>query len=430
MAFGLSKTRLSPIAIDFGADSLKLLQIVPGNPPQIVAAASMVVPDHARNDPYARSAFFQEALKLALKQAPFKGKRATCSIPAYQALVQHFQISKAENEDLDSQIGLHLRQRLNVNPSRMVIRSFQVGQIVRGGVAKHEVICMAASREAVMRHIEMAHRAKLDVVGMHCEPHTAIKAFSHLYRRADDVNRTTCFIDIGAATTKVTIAHGTELVFAQTIHSAGDHLTKRLAGEKSIEFAEARRQRMAQDSTQETAENEANSEQATLPQGADERRGTGVGGLTGLAVIESQFAAATALTGDTGNTCADAADTFEEMRQQPRTQTATLAPGEQVTDDDPLECLIEELQMGVRYHRSMYPDRPIEKLVFIGGESNHASTCQQIAKTLRIGAQLGDPLARMNGGSDSSKTVNVDMTEPQPGWAVPYGLCLCETNNV
>ena len=30
MAFGITKSRPSPIAIDFGADSLKCLQIVPG----------------------------------------------------------------------------------------------------------------------------------------------------------------------------------------------------------------------------------------------------------------------------------------------------------------------------------------------------------------------------------------------------------------
>ena len=50
MAFGFTKTKFSPIAIDFGSDSLKLLQIIPTDPPQLVAAASSTIPEHARTD--------------------------------------------------------------------------------------------------------------------------------------------------------------------------------------------------------------------------------------------------------------------------------------------------------------------------------------------------------------------------------------------
>ncbi|MEP0763504.1 MAG: hypothetical protein HRF48_12290, partial [Chloroflexota bacterium] len=78
MALGFSKTRYSPIAIDFGADSLKLLQVIPGDPPQMVAAASAAVPPQARTDPEARYAFLGQALRDLLKSQPFKGRRAIC----------------------------------------------------------------------------------------------------------------------------------------------------------------------------------------------------------------------------------------------------------------------------------------------------------------------------------------------------------------
>src|SRR5687768_802543 len=84
MAFAWTKSRYSPIAVDFGADSLKLLQIIPSDPPQIVTAASAEVPEQARLDPTARHAFFAESLKTLLKTQPFKGNKAICSLPAYQ----------------------------------------------------------------------------------------------------------------------------------------------------------------------------------------------------------------------------------------------------------------------------------------------------------------------------------------------------------
>ena len=413
MAFGFSTTRYSPIAIDFGADSIKMLQVVLGEPPQIVAAASAEVPEHARTDPAARHAFYVEAIKMMLKAQPFKGKRAVCSIPAYQSLVQHLQIAKVEHEDLDEQIGIYLRQRLNVDPSRMVIRSAHVGQVVREGSAKQEVICFAVSKEAVMRHIETAHRAKLDVVDMHCEPHAIIKAFAHLYRRADDDKRTTCFIDVGAATTKVAITHGTSLVFAQNIHAAGDHLTRAMAKADSVSFGEARKRRVAEAKNVRPPTDAVKAQTPVTSAAAAERRGSGK--ATGIAAIDAQFEA------ELGDPHTGGVATIASLANPKKPAV------NETTHADMIECLIDELQLAVRYHQTMFADRPIEKLVFLGGEANHVATCQKIAKTLRIGAQLGDPLARACQQGNSVVGTGVDLRDPQPGWAVPFGLCLLET---
>ena len=411
MAFGFSTSRVSPIAIDFGADSIKMLQVVLGEPPQIIAAGSADVPEHVRTDPAARHAFYVEAIKMMLKSQPFKGKRAVCSIPAYQSLVQHLQIAKVEHEDLDEQIAIYLRQRLNVDPSRMVIRSAQVGQIVREGSSKQEVICFAISRDVVMRQIETAHRAKLEVVDLHCEPHALIKSFAHLYRRTDDDQRTTCFIDIGAATTKVLIAHGTQLVFAQNIHAAGDHLTRAVAKSQSLSFAEARKRRIAE---AKNVRPPTEAVKTPVPaMAASDRRGGGT--PTGVAAIDAQFQA------ELGDPHTGGVATIASLGNPKQSQ---VSDGQ----GDMIECLVDELQLAVRYHQTMFPGRPIEKLVFLGGESNHVATCQKIAKTLRIGAQLGDPLARACQQGNPITGMGVDLRDPQPGWAVPFGLCLLETS--
>src|SRR5205823_6005878 len=104
----------SPVAVDFGVDRLKLLQVVAADPPQIVAAAAVEMPEETRGDPAARQAFLPEALKTLLGSGNFKGRRAICSIPAFQMLVQHLQISRSEGADADAEIGQQLRQKLNV----------------------------------------------------------------------------------------------------------------------------------------------------------------------------------------------------------------------------------------------------------------------------------------------------------------------------
>jgi type IV pilus assembly protein PilM len=401
MAFGWTKTRYSPIAVDFGADSLKLLQVVLGEPPSIVAAAAAVVPEHARNDPAARYAFFADALKRLTRTQPFKGRRAICSIPSYQTLLQHLPVARSEQDDIDAQVRQQLRQRFNINPSRMVVRAFPVHQATREGGAKQEVICLAVGRESVMRHIEMANRCKLDVVGMQSEPLAVIRAFEHLYRRKADVDRTTCFIDIGAATTKVVIAHGKEMAFAKTIHAAGDHLTRHLAGMAHIGFIEAREARIQKA--------KAMAPTAAAASSAPGEVSAGRGRSPGVAAVD-----------DEGH---DAAPVAVAAAPVHRPMPDPTADG-----PDTIDCLIDELHMCVRYHQSMFKDRPIEKLVFLGGESRHVSTCRKVARALRIGAQLGDPLARLTRISQGRPPEGVDLREPQPGWAVPLGLCLSEAN--
>lgn len=407
MAWGFSKSNVSPIAVDFGADTLKLLQIVPTDPPQMVCAAAVQIPEEARKEPSLRHTFLTETLRKLIKNHGFKGRRAICSIPASQTLAAHFEIAKVEHEDIDEQIGIHLRQRLNVDPSRMVIRSFHVGQVVRDGSAKQQVLCFAASREAVLRHIETAHRAKLDVVGMHSEHLALLKAFGHLYRRKDDAHRTTAFVDVGASTTKLVIAHGDEAVFAKTIHAAGDHFTRAYAQQQDLSFAQAREERILQAGG--AVEMPVAAPVAAAAEGDTSRRGSGIG--AGLAVLDAQMAAASGTT----------------TVAPPRTAAAT-ASSAAGSANDVIECLIDEIQLSVRYHHSLFADRTIEKVVFLGGESRQVVLCQKIARALRIGAQLGDPLARMVRVSQAQPPLGVDMRQPQPGWAVPMGLCLSEAN--
>lgn len=389
MAFGFNKQRLSPIGIDFGADSVKLLQVVADDPPQIVAAGAITIPERARFDAAARQAFVAEALKQLLRREPFKGRRAVLSFPAFQTLMQHMEVGKGEGESIDELINHQLRARLAIEPTRMLVRHFPVRQLVRNGVGMQEVICLAASREVIHGYIDLAHRCKLDVVGMHAEPTAVLKAFEHLFRSASDAQRVTCFIDIGAAMTKVIIAHGAKLMFAKSIHVGGDHLTRQYAQAQNLSFDEAYRARWM----------EAGGNGAPAPAPAPEPVAVGAAGAgegsTGIPSLDAQPAAR------------------RGVAQQP-------AAGELV------ETIVDELRLCLRYHAGMFPDKPVEKLVFLGGEARHVKTCQAIAKAVRIAAQMGDPFARMSRIGIGKPPTGLDLGAPQPGWAVPVGLCLSE----
>ena len=380
MAFGFSKTRFSPIAVDFGADSLKLLQIGLDEPPSWVAAAAQPLPESARHDTAERLDFLERVLKDMFKDPSFRGRRVMCSIPAFQTLVHHFELpTAAAGEDLQSQVELELRQRLNIEPTRMVMRLFKMDPVMRPNGSRQRVICLAAKRDAVMAYVELLQRCKLEVVGMHSEPLCILRAFSHLYRRQSDTQRTTCFIDIGAATTKVVIAHGADMVFAKGIDVGGDMLVRALASRSQISFAEARK-----------------------------------------AVVDGEAERSTALLDPSAGTSQGVLDALSEFDLSDR---SIASPDQQM-----LECLVDELRLSLRYYAGLYRDREIDKLVFLGGAANNAVLCQRVAEAMNMTAMIGDPLARLIRDPDSAAHGTVQMDQPQAAWATPMGLCLSEAN--
>lgn len=366
MAFGKPKSRLSPIGIDFGADSLKVLQIIPGDPIELVAIGATTVPEEARANLNARQAFLEEALPALLRRHPFKQRRVMLSTPAFQTLVHNLTISRVDPKEIDGQVDIALRTRLGIDPSRMVIRNYPGAEVFKDGHPKQEVLTFAAGRDIVMRYVDLANRLKLEVAGMHCEAPSLLRAFAHVnWAASRDARRAVAYIDLGAATSKIIVARGGELVLAKTVHAGGDQLTRKLAAERDLEFAEARL----------------------------------------LRVSESSVGTATA----PGLAKAPAAD---------------AGP----MDCETLDCLIDELRMTFRHYESRYPDQPIEKLIFVGGEANRVATCQQLARSVHVAAQLGDPFARLSRMNAGSSPMGVDLSQPQPGWAVALGLCLSEAN--
>ncbi|GAB4194707.1 MAG: hypothetical protein Kow00105_08950 [Phycisphaeraceae bacterium] len=380
MALGLTKPRYSPIAIDFGADTLKLLQVSLGDTPQLIAAASRVIPELYRDDGIGRLTYLADTLRELLKSQPFKGRRAICSIPAYQTLIQHIELTKTENDNFDQQVGLKLIQRFDVDPSRMVIRSHRVGKLIRDGQTRYQVVCIAARRDAVMKYIDVANRCKLEVVGMHSEPMAIVRAHPLLIGQ-DQPDSATCYIDLGASMTKLVIAHGADLAFAKTIHAGGDQLTRELAQKKGINFDQARtlRTRPAALST-----GPAHAAVSTLNQVED-------GTAAEVAILEDT---------DTG---------FDE-------------------NNETIDTLIDEIRLSLRYYHTAFPDRPVNQLVFLGGESQDIRLCQAVARSVRIAARLGDPFAGVDTLDVAGRVEGIDLYKPMPAWAVPLGLCFSEAN--
>lgn len=408
-----------PIAVDFGVGSLKILQIAPGDPPTLVAAAALPTPDELVTDPVKRLNFQIEALPKLVSSDGFRGRRAVCAIPAAQAFCKHMQFQLEPGVTAAALVRSALPAALGCDPSALVFRHIEVGQVGRGGSGgpKTEVICMAAARDMVERLMRALKDAKLDPVGMHIEYTAALRAFDSITRRQEDAGLTSLYMDIGAGTTKVTIAHGRDLVFARTIELGGRHLDLAVAKQMNLSLGEARARRLSM---------------AQLVRQAAPAPAEAVG--SGLAILAAGERAAGRVDGSPGEGASTAV--LEDRREgrlptgftpdltaQPRMDTA---PG-RADLSEPLEILTDEISMCLRYHETMFPGRRISRAIFVGGEARHLGLCQHIAKVLKLPAQVADPMAGI-ARTGSEPAEGIDFTKAQPGWAMTLGLCLCPTD--
>jgi len=393
MPFRFRNNRLTPIGINMGGEHVRLLQLTAGPDPQVVAAASRAVPADVRHDPHELVAYQSRAVSELYREGGFTGRSATVSIPAAAMFVQHLRLNRAEGTDADRQVFEHLQEALGVDPSHLVVRQVDVGDAESDGASRREVICMATARRQIMHYVAMLKQARLRVAGVHGEPSAINAAYADRFRRADDDHHMTMYVDIGAAGTKVVIAHGAHMVFAKMISVGGDQLDRQFAEQLQVDVSEARDRRRRQAGTwtksADGADDHADMSSDALAMAASRR--------TGVATLEASA-------------------------PQPETIAA---------EGEMLDCLIDELRLCVGYHSSLFVNRPIERVVFLGGEANQATMCRRIAETLGVPGELGDPLGALTRASDARPPVGVDLRHPQPAWAVPLGLCrLADTGGV
>lgn len=418
-----------PIAIDFGAASLKALQIAAADDgDSIIAAAALDTPENLRDDNAARLAYQLESLPSLLKRGGFRGKRVVCALPASQTFAQHLQVAKVGGMSLLDSVRAELQAQVGCDPAKVVIRPVEVCDIPDAETPKTEIICFAVARDLVMRLIGAFKKQRLEVVGAHCQHIALLRAFDHITKRASDADLTSLYIDIGAAETKIVVARCRDIVFARTARFGGGRLDSVIASRIGCAAAEARARRiagasyaLAPASTRRAADGDFPSDGASGGLASLAAGMRAAGETPDMQSERERAAQLAALDERRGGAPAPGAEYVDEH-----------APASQAPDQhqDPmrlardLEPLIDEISIGLRHHARLYHDDAIDRAIFVGGESRSRELCQHIARSLRLPAQIADPLAPLMGRS-AVKARGVDVASPQPGWATPFGLSFC-----
>ena len=86
--------------------------------------------------------------------------------------------------------------------------------------------------------------------------------------------------------------------------------------------------------------------------------------------------------------------------------------------------IAEEIIKCLRYHESIFTDRAIERVIFVGGQAHNSRLCESIARRLNLPAQVGDPMAGIKWSQQGQWDSQIDRQKPNPSWAVAIGLSM------
>ncbi|MFN0011540.1 MAG: hypothetical protein ACKVS8_07840 [Phycisphaerales bacterium] len=436
-----------PLAIDFGSGALKVLQLSPGEPATIAAAAALLTPEHLAADANQRLVWQIEQLPGLLRAAAITGKRAVCALPSSLTFCKHIQVVPEPGIDLNELVRADLASQLGCAPDSIVARHMEVGAVAGGKV---EVVALAVAAGLVRKLMEGARAARLELVGVHPECSAILRSFDHITRRVGDTETVSLYLDMGFSATRMFVAHGTRLVFAKTLPVGGLFMDQAIAAQAKCDVPIARMHRRA-------ALQAIRPVQPSVPAGVIDTRPGATHPATpapipdgahgeGFAVLAAGMAQAAASRPRPLNAAPEvaagvaiesnrrsiAAPVGHAVVQAVRAPLVGYVDGKRFDLGEALDALTDEIAMCLRYHDGLFPGKKIARAIFVGGEARNVGLCQHIARILRLPAQIADPLARLGRAPlptpSSPGGARVNLSEPQPAWAVAYGLTLCPTD--
>ncbi len=375
-----------PIAVDLGVKVMKVLQVSFGAEPALIAAAEHEIPDDISADGNARFDYQLETLPELLRKGGFEGKRVVCGIPAAMMFCKHMRFARTDGVPLSEMARTAVSAEIGCHPDALVYRQIEVGDVGGGAAsgAKQEVICLATRRDFVNRIMKTLGAARLEPVGLHPEPVAMLHGYDRVTRTKEDEDRTVMYLDLGAGTTQVLLMHNGKLRFAKTIHVAGIHLDHAISKQMGCSLLQARSRRLASSDLCQRA---------------------------GVRPVPA------AIPGGDGSDLEE----FDTEDVKPSRLKPTIDLSEQ------LETMTDEILMCLRYYESVFPGARAERAVFVGGEARHRPLCEYVARRLRMPAQVADPLSKLS-RNGKEPCDGLDLTAPQPGWAVAYALAMCPTD--
>ena len=234
----LPKNRVSPIGVDLGTRSVKMVQF-DATAERIIEAVRWDIPAADPENPDATDQQMVEAIKRAREGRAFKGKEAVLCLGAPDLFVQNLRVPKGSKEEIQRMVLQDSAGRIPFPVDQAEIRFLEAADVRQGDSMRREVIVLAAHMPNIERQVQILIDAGLQPIGVDAEPSALLRGYCKQYRRDEDRQSRMLFLHLGSTQSVVVIAEGTSILFVKYIEIGGQHLDEAVAETLSIPLNEA-----------------------------------------------------------------------------------------------------------------------------------------------------------------------------------------------
>lgn len=236
----LGNRRYSPIGIDVGSRSLKLVQFTADHS-RLVDAARVDLP---ALDWKALSADeYTERIAAAILKAregrEFRGKDVVLGLSDRDLFLQNVRIARADGVDLDRAVTQEAAGRIPYNVSETEIRYLEMSDVRQGDTVLREIVILACHRPVLERVLSVCSPAGVRPMAVDAEPCTLVRSYITQFRRDEDRQQRAMLVHMGYHTTAVIITKGDEPLFVKYLDFGGKQCDESVAKHLSMELADA-----------------------------------------------------------------------------------------------------------------------------------------------------------------------------------------------
>jgi type IV pilus assembly protein PilM len=233
-----TRGRMSPIGIDLGSRSVKLVQFS-SDRSRLLEAVRWDLPTDEPPDAQERSRRLVEALRQAREGRHFRGKDAVLCLGNRELFVQNLRVAKVTGGDLDQAVRQEVEGRLPFPVAETELRYLEAAEVRQGDTTRREIIVLACHRPVLEQSLKVIEDAGLHPVAVDVEPLALLRSYANQFRRDIDKDQRSLFVHIGASNTVVVIAQGSNVLFLKYVDLGGKHFDEAVARHLKMDLAEA-----------------------------------------------------------------------------------------------------------------------------------------------------------------------------------------------
>lgn len=229
------------LGIDVGNSQIKMVEVVPGQPPRVLRYAVVPTPRGSVENGLIRDAgALSAAISEAVSRGGFTTRRAATTLTGQNLMLRKLTLPPMPKQELRAAIDWQIEQVLQLNRED-TLTDFAV-MPARAG-EPNTLILVAMQREPIINFVDFMTNAGFEIIRVDIEPLAMFR--SALLATQSQVKRGThVVLDFGAGTTNLSVFREGVLQTARVIALGGNQLTRAIMVEHQLDFEQAEKEKI------------------------------------------------------------------------------------------------------------------------------------------------------------------------------------------